>query len=105
MKESSEQLAAELYDLSVPDWEGEIDFYRELAREVKARGKSLLEVACGSVLQTWERKPMRLHCVFRFEMEHLLRRVGFEDRVVYGDFFKNPLSETSSDMIWMARKL
>ena len=33
-----EQLAAELYDVSVPDWEGEIDFYRELAREVKQRG-------------------------------------------------------------------
>ncbi|HEX6036062.1 MAG TPA: class I SAM-dependent methyltransferase, partial [Anaerolineales bacterium] len=242
-----EQLSAELYDVSVPNWDGEIDFYRELAREVKARGKSVLEVACGtgrvtlrlaqegvdivgtdldeemlkvargkseelpnvrwvrgdmrtldlgqtfgliispghsfqfmltpegqvqaletfkrhlepggtlvihldhqsldwlgdllrdlggkfeagrdsrdpqtnhlirkanawtfarstqtatvvsrweeldedgSVLQMWQRKPMALHCVFRFEMEHLLARVGFEDRVVYGDFFKNPL--------------
>lgn len=255
-----EQLAAELYDVSVPDWDGEIDFYRELAREVKASGKSVLEVACGtgrvtlllaqegvdivgtdldeemlimarrkseevpnvrwvqgdmrtldlgqtfgliivpghsfqfmltpedqvkaletfkrhlepggmlvihldhqsvdwlgdllrdlggkfdaskevrhpqtdhlirkanawtferstqnatvtsrweeldaegSVLQMWERKPMTLHCVFRFEMEHLLARVGFADRVVYGDFFKNPLSETSSGMVWVARK-
>lgn len=58
----------------------------------------------GSILQTWERKPMTLHCVFRFEMEHLLARVGFAERVVYGDFFRNPLSETSSDMIWVARK-
>jgi hypothetical protein len=57
-----------------------------------------------SILQAWERKPMTLHCVFRFEMEHLLARTGFQDRVVYGNFFKNPLSETSSEMIWGARK-
>src|ERR1041385_1415242 len=43
-----EQLAAELDDGSVPDWEGEIDFYRELAREVKQRGGWILEVACGT---------------------------------------------------------
>ena len=254
-----EQLSAELYDVSVPDWDGEIDFYRELAREAKARGQSVLEVACGTgrvtlrlaqegvdivgtdldeemlkiarrkgeevpnvrwvqgdmrtldlgqtfgliiipghsfqfmltpedqvraletfkrhlepggtlvihldhqdvdwlgdllrdrggkfdaskekrhpqtnhlirkanawtferstqnatvisrweevgeeglVMQTWSRKPMTLHCVFRFEMEHLLARVGFEERIVYGDFFKNPLSETSSEMIWVVR--
>jgi ubiquinone/menaquinone biosynthesis C-methylase UbiE len=56
----------------------------------------------GSVSQTWERNPMALHCVFPFEMEHLLARVGFEERVVYGDFFKNPLEENSSEMIWLA---
>lgn len=58
----------------------------------------------GTVLQTWERRPMPLHCVFRFEMEHLLARTGFEEHLVYGDFFKNPLNEQSSDMIWVARK-
>lgn len=58
----------------------------------------------GSILQAWERKPMALHCVFRFEIEHLLARMGFEERIVYGDFFKNPLDENSSDMIWVARK-
>jgi ubiquinone/menaquinone biosynthesis C-methylase UbiE len=260
MTKSPEQLAAELYDISVADWDGEINFYLALAREVKARGQSILEVACGtgrvtlrlaqdgvdivgtdldeemlhlartksegipnvrwvpgdmrtldlgqtfgtiivpghsfqfmltpqdqvqaletfkrhlepggmlvihldhqdvdwlgdllrdlggkfeagretrhpqtnhvirkanawtferstqnaavtsrweefgedgSVLQTWERKPMTLHCVFRFEMEHLLARLGFEERIVYGDFFKNPLGEASSQMIWVARK-
>jgi len=260
MAQTPEQLNAELYDISVPDWEGEIDFYRELAREIKTRGGSVLEVACGtgrvtlrlaqegvrivgadldeemlkvarrksegvpnvdwvrgdmrtlnlgetsgliivpghsfqfmltpadqvktletfkrhlgsggvlvvhldhqsvdwlgdllgdlggkfeqgkdvihprtgriirkanawiyepstqnatvtsrweeigedgSVLQTWERKPMTLHCVFRFEMEHLLARTGFEVRAVYGDFFKNDLADKSSDMIWVARK-
>jgi hypothetical protein len=64
---TAEQLEAELYDVSVPDWDGEIDFYRELARQSKARGGAGLEVACG-------------------------------------DFFKSPLGENSSQMIWMARK-
>ena len=259
MTQSPEQLAAELYDVSVPDWDGEIDFYRKFAREVKARGQSVLEVACGTgrvtlrlaqegvhivgtdldeemlkvartksegvpnvgwergdmrsfdlgqrfgliimpghsfqymctpedqvqaleafkrhltpdgtliihldhqsvdwlgdllrdlggkfesgdevkhprmghtvrkanawryerstqtatvirrweeldesgmVVQTWERGPMALHCVFRFEMEHLLARTGFQNRIVYGDFFMNPLNEDSSDMIWVAK--
>lgn len=58
----------------------------------------------GSVQQTWEQWPLALHCVFRFEMEHLLARAGFEERIVYGDFFKNPLQESSSDMIWVAKK-
>lgn len=260
MTQTSKQLAAELYDVSVPDWDGEIDFYREFASAVKARGQSVLEVACGTgrvtlrlaqegvdmlgtdldeemlkvarqksegipnvgwergdmrsldlgqrfgliimpghsfqfmctpedqvqaletfmrhltsdgtliihldhqsvdwlgdllrdlggtfepggeikhprtghtirrenawtyeqstqtatvttrwdevdesglVLQTWEREPMPLHCVFRFEMEHLLARTGLENRIVYGDFFKNPLTENSSDMIWVAKR-
>jgi ubiquinone/menaquinone biosynthesis C-methylase UbiE len=257
--QTPERLAAELYDNSVPDWEGEIDFYRGLARDAQARGQTVLEVACGtgrvslrlaeegveivgadldedmlqvarrkgenvsnirwvrgdmrtldlgetfgliivpghsfqfmltpedqvqalatfkrhlkpgglllihldhqsvdwlgdllgdlagkfeksrdvrhprthhlirrahawtyerstqtatvvsrweeiaddgSVLQSWERKPMALHCVFPFEMEHLLARVGFAENVVYGDFLKNPLLESSSEMIWLAR--
>ena len=30
---------------------------------------------------------------------------GSEERLVFGDFFRNPLGETSSDMLWVARKL
>lgn len=37
---------AEIYDVSVPDWEGEIDFYRALVTEINAR--SVLEIACGT---------------------------------------------------------
>ena len=45
-----EQLAAELYDVSVSDWDGEIDFYRGFVREAKVRGDAqrVLEVACGT---------------------------------------------------------
>ncbi len=39
---------AQTYDQSVPDWPGEIDFYQELAAPVKAKGASMLEVACGT---------------------------------------------------------
>jgi ubiquinone/menaquinone biosynthesis C-methylase UbiE len=56
------------------------------------------------VNQTWETEPIPLHCIFRFEMEHLLRREGFSTEAVYGDFYKNELGNKSEDMIWIARK-
>ena len=39
---------AQTYDAVVPDWPGEIDFYRELAAEAHANGQAMLEVACGT---------------------------------------------------------
>jgi ubiquinone/menaquinone biosynthesis C-methylase UbiE len=42
------QLAAELYDVSVPDWPGELDFYQRLAETAQAQGQAVLEVACGT---------------------------------------------------------
>jgi SAM-dependent methyltransferase len=52
----------------------------------------------------WNSGPTHLHVVFRFEMEHLLRRVGFEVEYVYGDFDRQELSDDSPNMIWLARK-
>jgi SAM-dependent methyltransferase len=60
--------------------------------------------ADGQVVDRWKTEPIRLHCVFRFEMEHLLARVGFSLENVYGDFFRNPLDDKSSNMIWVAHK-
>jgi SAM-dependent methyltransferase len=57
----------------------------------------------GEVVQRGKRGPIHLHCVFRFEMEHLLARAGYEVLVLYGDFHKNPLKDDSSEMIWVAR--
>ncbi|HJS20446.1 MAG TPA: class I SAM-dependent methyltransferase [Anaerolineales bacterium] len=48
MSFSPEQLAAEFYDVSVPDWDGEMDFYRGFAGEIRERGQSVLGVACGT---------------------------------------------------------
>lgn len=59
--------------------------------------------ADGEVVDRLESGPIHLHCVFRCEMEHLVRRVGFEVEAVYGDFLQNALHEQSSEMIWVLR--
>jgi SAM-dependent methyltransferase len=56
------------------------------------------------VLECWDTRPVRLHCVFRFEMEHLLARTGFVVEVLYGDFSGRSLSDDSSEMVWVARR-
>jgi ubiquinone/menaquinone biosynthesis C-methylase UbiE len=58
----------------------------------------------GKVIDRWQTEPIRLHVVYRFEMEHLLARTGFLVEAVYGDFFKSPLDDKSVSMIWVARK-
>jgi SAM-dependent methyltransferase len=58
----------------------------------------------GQTLSRFEREPIRLHCVFRFEMEHLLARVGFEVEGLYGDFFRHELQDDSPSMIWVAKR-
>jgi SAM-dependent methyltransferase len=59
--------------------------------------------ADGQVVDRWQSGPVRLHCLFRFEMEHLLARVGVEVDALYGDFTRGPLQDTSREMIWVAR--
>jgi hypothetical protein len=59
--------------------------------------------ADGQIVERWEREPIRLHCVFRFEMAHLLARVGFQVEAVYGDFFRRELADESTEMVWVAR--
>ena len=58
----------------------------------------------GGVRTRWELEPTRLHCVFRFEMDHLLARMGFGARSVYGDFDRHELADDSAEMVWVARK-
>ena len=41
---------------------------------------------------------------FRYEMEHLLARCGFDLISVYGDFEKSPLEDKSMEMIFTCRK-
>jgi ubiquinone/menaquinone biosynthesis C-methylase UbiE len=60
--------------------------------------------ADGKTGRQWETDVIPLHCVFRFEMEHLLKRAGFEVSQVYGDFERQELRDDSPHMVWLARK-
>lgn len=51
----------------------------------------------------WQLPPMRLHCAFRMEIEHLLARAGFAVTALYGDFAGRPLDGESAEMLWVAR--
>ena len=39
---------AQLYDVAVPDWPGEIAFYSHLVQQMPAEHPSILEIACGT---------------------------------------------------------
>lgn len=43
-----------------------------------------------------------LRYFFRYEIEHLLARCGFQVTAVYGDFDRSPLLDTSPEMIFVA---
>jgi SAM-dependent methyltransferase len=58
----------------------------------------------GEVTERWDSGPLRFHCLFRFEMEHLLARCGFVTRSLYGDFLGGELQDDSSEMVWVARR-
>src|SRR5512138_3017601 len=48
MKPTPHELYAQVYDLYVSDWPGEIDFYRSLLANTGLGALGLLEVACGT---------------------------------------------------------
>lgn len=58
----------------------------------------------GVVVDCWKTEPVRLHCLFPFEVAHLLARTGFEAEAVYGDFARSPLTDASDEMVWVAQK-
>ncbi len=47
-------------------------------------------------------RDLRLRYVFRYEMEHLFARAGFEIEALYGDFFGGAFDDTSVEMVWLA---
>ena len=56
-----------------------------------------------AVLERYDNEPVRLHCVFRQEMEHLARRAGFEIDAIHGDFSGHDLLDDSEEMIWVLK--
>lgn len=79
-------------------------FYDQSTQTATCQDKWEQLDADGNVVRTWLRAPKRFHCPFRFEIEHLLRRVGFDIEGVYGDFFGSELTAQSPNMIWAATK-
>ena len=57
----------------------------------------------GQLLDRLQTEPQRFHCIYRYEMEHLLARAGYQIEALYGDFFRHPLEDKSPGMIWVAR--
>ena len=57
----------------------------------------------GEVVDRYESGAIRLHCAFRFEMEHLFRLTGYEVDQVLGDFKGGELTDESGQMVWVAR--
>ena len=49
-------------------------------------------------------RGLRLRYAFRYEMEHLLARTGFEIEDLFGDCFGAPFGDTSPEMVFVARK-
>jgi len=49
-------------------------------------------------------EPFPLRYFYRFELEHLLARVGFRLAALYGDFDRTPLRDDSPEMIFVAEK-
>jgi hypothetical protein len=47
----------------------------------------------------------KMRCIFRFELEHLLARAGFDLRHVYSDFDRSPYgSKYPGDLVLVAER-
>lgn len=48
-------------------------------------------------------RDFTIRYTFLYEMHHLLEVCGFKVEALYGDFEGNPVSEETSDLVWLAR--
>jgi len=58
--------------------------------------------AAGATTRIVQAFPMRYY--FRFELEHLLERAGFEIKEFFGDFDRSPFIDASPEMIVVAAR-
>jgi SAM-dependent methyltransferase len=49
-------------------------------------------------------RDLKLRYTFRYEMEHLFARTGFEIEALYGDFSYAPFNDASVEQVWIARR-
>lgn len=66
--------------------------------------RAMLEVYDGDRLADSTETTLHLRMVYRYEMEHLLARAGFEVEALYGGFDEEPYDAEPDEMIWVARR-
>lgn len=49
-------------------------------------------------------EPLVLRYFFRYEIEHLLARAGYEIEALYGGWDRQPYGEHGQELVWVARK-
>ncbi len=82
-------------------WETRV--YRTAEQEVKSTFlDEELDDEGAVVSRTY--RDLRLRYIFRYEMQHLLERSGFEIEALYGDLVGGAFEDTSPEMVWVARR-
>ena len=66
--------------------------------------RASVEAYEGERLVETTETALTVRMVYRYEMEHLLARSGFEVEALYGDFDERLLTEDCREMIWVARR-
>ena len=62
------------------------------------------ELDCHAVVCRRMYRDYQLRYCHRWEVHHMLRLCGFEIEALYGDFDLSDFDESSTEMIWVARK-
>ena len=62
------------------------------------------ELDDGGVVVSREYSMMTMRYIFRYEMEHLFARAGFEVEALYGDYNRVEFDDSSPEMVWVARR-
>jgi len=77
--------------------------YRTAEQEVRSTFLDETVDEDGAVVSRRYR-DLKLRYIYRYEMEHLLVRAGFEIEALYGDCYAVPFSDTSPEQVWVAVK-
>ena len=66
--------------------------------------RAIMEVYDGDRLLDVTETELALRMVYRYEMEHMLARTGFEVEALYGWFDRRQFEARSEEMVWMATR-
>ena len=83
-----------LYQQSSYDWHNQIVSVRMIIEDLDPHG----------VVSRRMYRDYQLRYAHRWEVHHLLHNCGFEVESLYGDFDLSEFDESSTEMVWVARK-